>query len=592
MTETAQESQIERPTSAIAGRLGALKAVAAEIGADLIGRDASDLDERLVQGRFFVACVGQFKRGKSTLVNALLGHRILPTGVVPVTTAVTIARYGPTVTAQVRFADGRQVLVDPGDLDEFVSEARNPENRKSVAAVDVTVPVPLLRSGMCLVDTPGLGSVFAANSATTRAFVPQIDAALVVVGTDPPISGEELELVEQVAAQVDRLVVVLNKSDRVSDAESREAATFTSRVIERRLGKSVGEVYRVSATERLSGRPTRDWARLEDALAELAGRSVAVVAAAAARGSSRIGRALLREIDEQRDALARPIEESERRLATLRQAITDAEYALRELSARMRVEHIALSTRFTALRAGFLATEAPLARRELDEGVRAAPVLRGPACRSMAIDLAHDVARRRVTEWARDVEPKAEAMYTDTVARFTTLASEFVGRLAPGTSAGTLTQEEFVVERGFRHGAQFFFTSMLTYAAPGFWAWVLDWVRPRGALVRSVVRQTSVYLDRLMTTNSARMANDLTNRVEESQRRVEVEIRTRLSRLVSSAERALERARAQQASGAAAVRVALSNLARLREQVDVRGPQLSASAFRLTAQMDRPRLER
>ena len=162
-------------------------------------------------------------------------------------------------------------------------------------------------------------------------------------------------------------------------------------------------------------------------------------------------------------------------------------------------------------------------------------------------------------------------MYTDTVARFITLANEFVGRLAPGTSAGTLTQEEFVVERGFRHDAHFFFTSMLTYAAPGFWAWALDWVRPRGALVRSVVRQTSEYLDRLMTTNSARMANDLTNRVEESQRRVEVEIRTRLSRLVSGAERALERARAQQASGADAMSAGLSNLGRLREQVEAQG---------------------
>lgn len=58
---------------------------------------------------------------------------------------------------------------------------------------------------MCLVDTPGLGSMFVANSATTRAFVVEVDAALVVVGTDLPISGEELELVEQVAAQVDHL---------------------------------------------------------------------------------------------------------------------------------------------------------------------------------------------------------------------------------------------------------------------------------------------------------------------------------------------------------------------------------------------------
>ena len=82
------------------------------------------------------------------------------------------------------------------------------------------------------------------------------------------------------------------------------------------------------------------------------------------------------------------------------------------------------------------------------------------------------------------------------------------------------------------------------------------------------------YLDRLMTTNSARMANDLTARVEESQRRLELEIRTRLSRVVDSAERALEGARAQQASGAEAVRASLARIDRLREQVEAQGREM------------------
>ena len=571
MTERLQEAESGHSSRERTARVRALTAIAVELGADSIGRDGAELDERLAQGRFFVACVGQFKRGKSTLLNALLGRSILPTGVVPVTTAVTVLRYGPTLTGQVRFADERRLAVDPALLDDYVSEAKNPENRKGVLAVEVTVPSALLRSGMCLVDTPGLGSVFAANSATTRAFLPQIDAALVVVGTDPPISGEELDLVEQVGGQVDHLLVVLNKSDRVNDAESREAAAFTRQVVATRLERDVADIYRVSATERLAGVPTRDWTRLEDGLAALAGRSASVVDAAAARGLARLARALLRELDEQRDALARPIEESERRLASLRKAITEAEYALREISARMRVEQLALSARFAALRDGFLDDETPKALTELDQRVRVAPCRRGPACRDMAIDVAHHIARRRVTAWAREIEPSAETLYGETIARFVGLANDFVARLAPGTSSAGLTQEEFVVERGFRQGAHFFFTSMLTLAAPGFWAWVFDWVRPRAWLLRSAIRHASRYLDRLMITNSARMANDLTARVEESQRRLELEIRTRLSRLVDSAERALERARAQQASGAEAVRAGLARLDRLRKQVEAQG---------------------
>jgi predicted GTPase len=561
--------QIEGTVHETAERLEALAALAERAGAEGIVDQASEMAERLALGRFFVACVGQFKRGKSTLLNALLERSILPTGVVPITTAVTVLRYGRTLTARVRFSDGRRADIDPERLAEYVSEAQNPENEKGVTAVDVTVPSALLASGMCLVDTPGLGSVFAANSAATRAFVPQIDAALVVLGTDPPISGEELALVEAVGAQVDHLLFILNKCDRVDEAESREAAAFTRRVIATRLDRDVDEIHRVSATERVAGRITWDWARLEEALKDLAGRSAAVLDAAATRGLSRIGHALLGDLDEQRDALTRPIQESERRLARLRQAIVDAEYAMRELSARLRVEQVALSSRFASLREAFLASEAVLARSELADAVRAAPVRRGPTCRANAIDVAQEIAKRRVTAWAQEIEPKAEALYRATTGRFVELANDFVARLSHGASDGlALRQEDFIVERGFRADAHFFFTSMMAHSSPGFWAWVLDWIRPHRLLVASAIRQATRYLERLMTTNSARVANDLTARVDESQRRLESEIHARLSVLLTTAERALAWARAQQAAGAEAVTARLAEIARLREQVE------------------------
>lgn len=85
------------------------------------------------------------------------------------------------------------------ELSEYVAEGSNPENRKGVTAVEAYCPSPLLARGLCLVDTPGLGSVFADNTAETEAFVPQLDAALVVLDGDPPISGEEVGLLEEVA---------------------------------------------------------------------------------------------------------------------------------------------------------------------------------------------------------------------------------------------------------------------------------------------------------------------------------------------------------------------------------------------------------
>src|SRR5690606_31127597 len=146
-----------------------------------------------------------FKRGKSTLLNALVGEPVLPVGVVPVTAAVTILRQGEEHGAQVRFADGRTQAVPIPGLAAYVAEDQNPGNVKGVRAVEVFLPSPLLSHGMSLVDTPGLGSVFSSNTAVTREFIPHIDAALVVLGADPPISGEELELVETVSRQVSQL---------------------------------------------------------------------------------------------------------------------------------------------------------------------------------------------------------------------------------------------------------------------------------------------------------------------------------------------------------------------------------------------------
>ena len=144
---------------------------------------------------------------------------------------------------------------DPDDLPQYVSEELNPENSKQIVGVEVFLPSSLLASGMCLVDTPGIGSVFSGNTETTRDFIPQVDAAILVVGADPPISGEELALIEAVALNVDEILIVLNKIDRVSAEEREQASAFATRVVEARLKRPIGQIYEVSALNRLNGSP-------------------------------------------------------------------------------------------------------------------------------------------------------------------------------------------------------------------------------------------------------------------------------------------------------------------------------------------------
>lgn len=240
-----------------------LAQLAQELGAEPVAEEASEVAARISEGRFYVACIGQFKRGKSTLLNALVGCEVVPTGFVPVTVVPTVIRFDNQLHARVPVRDASWQDIDPADLKQYVTEELNPENIKAVEGAEVFVPSPLLSSGMCFVDTPGLGSVFTGNTAITHAFIPHVDAALVVVGADPPIAGEELALVEAVGARVQDLILVINKADRTTDPERAAAARFTRRILEKRLHRPMGEVFEMSAFERMEDRGAlRNWDRL------------------------------------------------------------------------------------------------------------------------------------------------------------------------------------------------------------------------------------------------------------------------------------------------------------------------------------------
>jgi ribosome biogenesis GTPase A len=115
----------------------------------------ADLRERLQQGRLRVLVAGEAKRGKSTLVNALLGRQVLPSGVTPLTALATAVRYGADEGVTAVFGDGRVESHPVSALDDLVTERGNPDNRRGLASVTVTVDAPVLARGAELVDTPG-----------------------------------------------------------------------------------------------------------------------------------------------------------------------------------------------------------------------------------------------------------------------------------------------------------------------------------------------------------------------------------------------------------------------------------------------------
>lgn len=545
---------------------------AAQFGAEHIASAARSTAERVSEGRFYVACVGQFKRGKSTLLNALIGHSVLPTAVVPVTAVPTIIRYGQRLTARVRFQSATWTDIPVGTVDEFVSEEKNPENSKGVVGVEIFVPSPLLETGMCFVDTPGLGSVFAGNTAATQAFIPHLDAAIFVIGTDPPLSGDELQLVEAISREIHDLVFVLNKADRVNAAERSAALDFARRVLETRLKRTLPMIFEVSALDRLEQRgPERDWRQLARTLEDLmlhSGRSL--VRNATERGIRRAAHQLLVVIEEERNALERPIEESERRIAKLRKTLGESETSMRALEVLLSAEQQRLSRVLIERRNGFLKQAQVGARSKFTERVFTLPRSHnGPAYRRGLNHMAQEIAFAQVAPWLEVEAAFADEGFRKTAKRFVELANEFLHRLEQ-TEVREMDElpEDLGSYQGLSARSQFHFHGIERVAAPASpLLFISDLLLGGAGLRAGIVRDAQEFLDQLLEVNSSRVQSDVDARVSESRKKLATDLRRALREASAVADRALTRAQAVQAEGTRAVEAAVGLLDSIEREI-------------------------
>jgi GTP-binding protein EngB required for normal cell division len=250
--------------------------------------------DRLAAARLRVLVAGEAKRGKSTLINALLGRPLLPSGVTPLTAVATTVRYGEDPHAEVRFGDGHEEKHPLAALDDLVTERGNPRNRRGIEAVTAFVDAPVLAGGVELVDTPGTGSVFQWDTDAAHRALETMDAAVFVLTADPPASASERELLGQVAERSVTTFTVLNKADHLDEAGLAEAAEFTSRVLAE--AGHAGRLYPMSARAALDGGDPGFAAFAADFTAYLATRGTSDLGRSAVAHARRIARSLLDEV--------------------------------------------------------------------------------------------------------------------------------------------------------------------------------------------------------------------------------------------------------------------------------------------------------
>jgi GTP-binding protein EngB required for normal cell division len=220
--------------------LQTLSRLCSTFGIDSLGpRLRAALDVVQGDGVVDVAVLGQFKAGKSSFLNSLIGRDIVPVDVLPATAVVTRIGYGPQVRAVVRHLAGNEEEIPIGRLAEFVTERHNPSNEKQVAMVEVEIPSLLPYRGVRFVDTPGLGSVFTHNTQASMDWLPRVGGALVAVSVNHPLSEQDVHLLGEVFQHTPEVAILLTKADLVSTSQLDVVVEFTRHQIARLTGKDL-----------------------------------------------------------------------------------------------------------------------------------------------------------------------------------------------------------------------------------------------------------------------------------------------------------------------------------------------------------------
>ena len=182
-----------------------------------------------------VAILGQFKAGKSSFLNSLIGKPLLPVGVIPVTTTITRLQYGKRERAIIRYFDGQEIVADVAAVGEFTSEAQNRANQKNVEVVDLELPSLGKYPGLRLVDTPGLGSIFKYHRETSENWLPEVGTALLAISSDRPLAANDLQLIRDLRKHTPKIVVLLTKADLLSSEQQKEVVHFFRTALQREL---------------------------------------------------------------------------------------------------------------------------------------------------------------------------------------------------------------------------------------------------------------------------------------------------------------------------------------------------------------------
>ena len=197
--------------------------------------------------RFEIAVFGRVSSGKSSLINRLLGIKLLPVGSTPVTTVPVHVLHGQQSGLRIHFADKTQDF-SVEDLPEYATEQKNPSNKKRVVQIEVSIPSDRLPPGVAFVDTPGIASLATSGTQLPYAYLPDCDVGLVLVDGHSALGPEDLDLMRALSVSGIPSVVLVSKCDLLTEEDVARVCEYTRESLATHLGIAL-KVVPVSAAD-------------------------------------------------------------------------------------------------------------------------------------------------------------------------------------------------------------------------------------------------------------------------------------------------------------------------------------------------------
>ncbi|MDR0946215.1 MAG: dynamin family protein [Ruminococcus sp.] len=236
----------------IAESLDKLREFSETLSLDKTTESIKETLTKTAEDHFEVAIVGEFKRGKSTLINAMLGEDVLPSDVLPATAALNRVTYSPEPYVIVEFKDGAEVKVPVERLSDYVTKLTFESERtaENVKQATVFYDTEFCRNNVDIIDTPGLNDDEQMTN-VTLSILPEIDAAVFVISANSPFSQFEKEFLEKkmLTSDLGRIIFAVNcfgtfskeDEDRIVETVRRRIESYVMEKAKQVMGETSKE---------------------------------------------------------------------------------------------------------------------------------------------------------------------------------------------------------------------------------------------------------------------------------------------------------------------------------------------------------------